>query len=166
MKTMKKSPEQSGDFFCFCDTNGRAAVFPKVDSPLRARGLMAPPGLSALGAKGSVRDRLTPPGPVEGLPAQGSYIASLRWRGGRLPAPFYMPLRGGDCCADTYIRRQADYILAPKGAHRNPLNPLNPLHLLNPFLCPLSEANTTFLHNLRRQPRPPSSFGNTVQRHP
>ena len=28
----------------------RAAVFPKVDSPLRARGLMAPPVLSALGA--------------------------------------------------------------------------------------------------------------------
>ena len=137
----------------------RAAVFPKVDSPLRARGLMAPPGLSALGAKGSVRNRLTPPGLVEGLPAQGSYIASLRWRSGRLPAPFYMPLRGGDCCADTYIRRQADYILAPKGAHRNPLNPLNLLHLLNPFLCPLSEANTTFLHNLRRQPRPPLLSG-------
>ena len=28
---------------------------------------MAPPGLSALGAKGSVRDRLTPPGRVEGF---------------------------------------------------------------------------------------------------
>ena len=27
---------------------------------------MAPPGLTALGAKGSVRDRLTPPGRVEG----------------------------------------------------------------------------------------------------
>ena len=43
---------------------------------------MAPPGLSALGAKGSVRDRLTPPGRVEGS-ALGSYIAPLRWRGGR-----------------------------------------------------------------------------------
>ena len=31
------------------------------------RGLMAPPGLTALGAKGSVRDRLTPPGRVEGF---------------------------------------------------------------------------------------------------
>ena len=43
---------------------------------------MAPPGLTALGAKGSVRDRLTPPGRVEGS-ALGSYIAPLRWRGGR-----------------------------------------------------------------------------------
>ena len=33
---------------------------------------MAPPGLTALGAKGSVRDRLTPPGRVEGS-ALGSY---------------------------------------------------------------------------------------------
>gem|GEM_PF-3842595 len=46
------------------------------------RGLMATPGLTALGAKGSVRDRLTPPGRVEGS-ALGSYIAPLRWRGGR-----------------------------------------------------------------------------------
>ena len=46
------------------------------------RGLMAPPGLTALGAKGSVRDRLTPPGRVEGS-ALGRYIVSLRWRGGR-----------------------------------------------------------------------------------
>ena len=44
---------------------------------------MAPPGLTALGAKGSVRDRLTPPGRVEGS-ALGSYEVSLRWRGGRL----------------------------------------------------------------------------------
>ena len=43
---------------------------------------MAPPGLTALGAKGSVRDRLTPPGRVEGS-ALGRYIVSLRWRGGR-----------------------------------------------------------------------------------
>lgn len=41
---------------------------------------MAPPGLAPLGAKGSVRDRLTPPGQVECLPAPGSYIVSLRWR--------------------------------------------------------------------------------------
>ena len=46
------------------------------------RGLMAPPGLTALGAKGSVRDRLTPPGRVEGS-ALGSYEAPLRWRCGR-----------------------------------------------------------------------------------
>ena len=41
-------------------------VFPKVDAA-SPRGLMAPPGLTALGAKGSVRDRLTPPRRVEGF---------------------------------------------------------------------------------------------------
>ena len=35
-------------------------VFPKVDAA-SPRGLMAPPGLSPLGAKGSVRDRLRLP---------------------------------------------------------------------------------------------------------
>ncbi len=43
---------------------------------------MAPPGLSALGAKGSVRDRLMPPGRVE-CSALGRYIVPLRWRGER-----------------------------------------------------------------------------------
>ena len=70
--------------------NRREAVFPKVDAA-SPRGLMAPPGLTALGAKGSVRDRLTPPGRVEGS-ALGSYIAPLRWRGtAPLGAPFFMP---------------------------------------------------------------------------
>ena len=66
-------------------------VFPKVDARFRGRGLMAPPGLSALGAKGSVRDRLTPPGRVEGS-ALGSYIVSLRWRGTAPSAPSYMSM--------------------------------------------------------------------------
>ena len=35
---------------------------------------MEPPGLRALGSKGSVRYWLTPPGLFEGLPAQGSYV--------------------------------------------------------------------------------------------
>ena len=51
---------------------------------------MAPPGLTALGAKGSVRDRLTPPGRVEGS-TLGSYIVSLRWRGTVPSAPFFIP---------------------------------------------------------------------------
>ena len=52
---------------------------------------MAPPGLSALGAKGSVRDRLTPTGRVEGF-ALGRYIVPLRWEGMTpFRAPFYMP---------------------------------------------------------------------------
>ena len=63
--------------------NRREAVFPKVDA-LRAR-VDGAAGPLALGAKGSVRDRLTPPGRVEGS-ALGSYIVSLRWRG---TAPFY-----------------------------------------------------------------------------
>ena len=37
--------------------NRRLAVFPKVDAA-SPRGLMAPPGLSPLGAKGSACDRL------------------------------------------------------------------------------------------------------------
>ena len=70
--------------------NRREAVFPKVDAA-SPRGLMAPPGLTALGAKGSVRDRLTPPGRVEGS-ALGRYIVSLRWRGtAPFRAPFFMP---------------------------------------------------------------------------
>ena len=67
-------------------------VCPKVDASLRTRGLRQPSGLTALGCQGSVRGRLTPPGQFEG-PAQGSYKVPLRWRGGRLSAPFYCRLR-------------------------------------------------------------------------
>ena len=65
----------------FCGRNG-AYLYSRRLTPC-GRGLMAPPGLTALGAKGSVRDRLTPPGRVEGS-ALGRYEVSLRWRGGRL----------------------------------------------------------------------------------
>ena len=41
---------------------------------------MAPPGLTALGAKGSACDRLRLTGGLR-APALGSYIVSLRWRG-------------------------------------------------------------------------------------
>ncbi len=50
---------------------------------------MAPPGLTALGAKGSVRDRLTPPGRVEGS-ALGRYEVPLRWRGTAPSATLYI----------------------------------------------------------------------------
>ena|GEM_PF-3294957 len=45
------------------------------------RGLMAPPGLTALGAKGSVRDRLTPYRQVEGSRPRKVYstAALARW---------------------------------------------------------------------------------------
>ena len=41
---------------------------------------MAPSGLTPLGTKGSVRDRLPPPGLFEGS-AQGSYKVRCRWGG-------------------------------------------------------------------------------------
>ena len=46
--------------------------------------------MTALGCQGSVRDRLTPPGRVEGS-ALGRYIVSLRWRGTAPSAPFFIP---------------------------------------------------------------------------
>ena len=51
---------------------------------------MAPPGLSVLGAKGSVRDRLTPPGRVEGS-ALGRYEVPFHWGGTAPLAPFFIP---------------------------------------------------------------------------
>ena len=67
---------------------------------------MAPPGLTALGAKGSVRDRLTPPGRVEGS-AQGSYEVSLRWRGtAPLGAPFFMPPLAAKTGQPGFARRK------------------------------------------------------------
>ena len=59
------------------------------------RGLMAPPGLTTLGAKGSVRDRLTPPGRVEGS-ALGRYEAPLRWRGRRPFGRIFYAAFGGE----------------------------------------------------------------------
>ena len=59
----------------FCGGNG-GKLYSRRLTPC-GRGLMAPPGLTALGAKGSVRDRLTPPGRVEGS-ALGRYIVPLR----------------------------------------------------------------------------------------
>ena len=51
-------------------------VFPKVDAA-SPRGVMAPPGLSALGAKGSACDRLRLTGGLRAI-ALGSYI--VLWR--------------------------------------------------------------------------------------
>ena len=70
--------------------NRREAVFPKVDAA-SPRGLMAPPGLTALGAKGSVRDRLTPPGRVEGFRPRELYSIAALARWAPLWAPFFMP---------------------------------------------------------------------------
>ena len=45
---------------------------------------MAPPGLTALGAKGSARDRLTPPGRVEGFRPRELYSTAALARYGAL----------------------------------------------------------------------------------
>ena len=68
-------------------------VFPKVDAA-SPRGLMAPPGLSALGAKGSVRDRLTPPGQVEGSRPRELYSIAALARYGAFGANFYTAFGG------------------------------------------------------------------------
>ena len=46
------------------------AVFPKVDSPLRARGLRQPPGLSPLGCQGSACERLRLTGSLRAPPRE------------------------------------------------------------------------------------------------
>ena len=55
---------------------------------------MAPPGLSALGAKGSVRDRLTPPGRVEGSRPRELYSIAALARYGAFGAIFYTAFGG------------------------------------------------------------------------
>ena len=55
---------------------------------------MAPPGLSALGAKGSVRDRLTPPGRVEGFRPRELYSIAALARYGAFGAIFYTAFGG------------------------------------------------------------------------
>ena len=77
-------------------------------------------GPLALGAKGSVRDRLTPPGRVEGS-ALGRYIVSLRWRGMALSAPFFMP----PLAAKTFpTALRASEMHSPFGDWRHHLSPL------------------------------------------
>ena len=65
------------------------------------RGLMAPPGLTALGAKGSVRDRLTPPGRVEGSRPRELYSIAALARYGALEGASINAAFGGEnhiCC--------------------------------------------------------------------
>ena len=69
----------------FCEGFG-AYLYSRRLTPC-GRGLMAPPGLTALGAKGSACDRLRLTGGLRAL-ALGSYIVSLRWRGTAPSAPF------------------------------------------------------------------------------
>ena len=55
---------------------------------------MAPPGLSALGAKGSVRDRLTPPGRAPGFRPREVYSIAALARYGAFGAIFYTAFGG------------------------------------------------------------------------
>ena len=54
---------------------------------------MAPPGLSALGCQGSVRDRLTPPGRAPGFRPREVYSIAALARYGAFGAIIYMPCR-------------------------------------------------------------------------
>ena len=64
----------------FCGGNG-AYRYSRRLTPC-GRGLRQPPGLMALGCQGSACDRLRLTGRLRAF-ALGSYIAPLRWRGGR-----------------------------------------------------------------------------------
>ena len=55
---------------------------------------MAPPGLSALGAKGSVRDRLTPPGRAPGFRPRELYSIAALARYGAFGAISYAAFGG------------------------------------------------------------------------
>ena len=80
-------------------------VFPKVDAASPRR-LMAPPGLTALGAKGSACDRLRLTGGLRAF-ALGRYIVPLRWEGGRpLGAPFFMPPLAAKTGQPGFARRK------------------------------------------------------------
>ena len=57
---------------------------------------MAPPGLTALGAKGSVRDRLTPPGRVEGFRPRELYSIAALARYGALSGAIFYAAFGGE----------------------------------------------------------------------
>ena len=77
---------------------------------------MAPPGLSALGAKGSVRDRLTPPGRAPGVRPRELYsIAALARYGALLGAIFYAAFGGENHTTALRARENRPTALAGEG---------------------------------------------------
>ena len=78
----------------FCEGFG-AYLYSRRLTPC-GRGLMAPPGLTALGAKGSVRDRLTPPGRVEGSRPRELYSIAALARYGALSGAIFYTAFGGE----------------------------------------------------------------------
>ena len=110
------------------------------------RGLMAPPGLTALGAKGAACDRLRLTGGLRAF-ALGSYIVSLRWRGmAPLGAPFFMPPLAAKTGQPGFARRKTiqppwrvSEMHSPFGGRRHHLSPSSRGHYgylaMGPCLC-------------------------------
>ena len=90
---------------------------------------MAPPGLSALGAKGSVRDRLTPPGRAPGFRPREVYSIAALARYGAFGAIFYTALGGENHTTALRARENRPTALAgveihsPFGGWRHHLSP-------------------------------------------
>ena len=90
---------------------------------------MAPPGLSALGAKGSVRDRLTPPGRAPGFRPREVYSIAALSRYGAFGAIFYTALGGENHTTALRARENRPTALAgveihsPFGGWRHHLSP-------------------------------------------
>ena len=137
----------------------RLPVFPKVDAA-SPRGLMAPPGLTALGAKGSACERLRLTGSLRAS-AQGSYEVSLRWRG---TAPFRSPFFMPPLAAKTFTTG-----LRPRKTGQPPCGRGNafPLWWLAPPPCPVGSMSLD--SRVARLPYESSSFatpasGGTITR--
>ena len=90
---------------------------------------MAPPGLSALGAKGSVRDRLTPPGRAPGFRPREVYSIAALARYGAFGAIFYAAFGGENHTTALRARENRPTALAgveihsPFGGWRHHLSP-------------------------------------------
>ena len=87
----------------------RAAVFPKVDSPFGAEGLWGRRA-DTLGPKGSIRDRLAPPGWVQGLRPRELYSTTALARYGAYGASIHAA-----CRRRKPHCREAAYKMAPAG---------------------------------------------------
>ena len=76
---------------------------------------MAPPGLSALGCQGSVRDRLTPPGRVEGFRPRELYSIAPLGRYGAFGDIFYTAFGGENHTTALWASENRPTALAGEG---------------------------------------------------
>ena len=140
----------------FASLKGRwgKTVFPKVDAA-SPRGLMEPPGLTPLGTKGSVRDRLPTPGLFEGS-AQGSYKASLPL--GRYGA-FGANIKCREAAIKLIARRATPQPLGPQGpSNLRTLRPIGPVHLKNLFPQPFYTTHGGAVPLRAQRARPSEPF--------